>query len=49
MNVKMKAILLKRKFSSIEYMPEMVEAHGRSVKGLKEALSQFLNRYAGED
>jgi hypothetical protein len=45
MDTKMKEILLKRKFSSIEYMQEMVEAHGRAVEGLKEALSQFLDRY----
>jgi hypothetical protein len=49
MDAKMKEILLKRKFSSIEYMQEMVEAHGRAVEGLKEALSQFLDRYPDED
>jgi hypothetical protein len=30
-------------------MQEMVEAHGRAVEGLKEALSQFLDRYPDED
>ena len=49
MDAKMKEILLKRKFSSIEYMQEMVEAHGLAVEGLKEALSQFLDRYPDED
>jgi hypothetical protein len=49
MDAKMKEILLKRKFSSFEYMQEMVEAHGRAVEGLKEALSQFLDRYPDED
>jgi hypothetical protein len=49
MDAKIKEILLKRKFSSFEYMQEMVEAHGRAVEGLKEALSQFLDRYPDED
>lgn len=49
MDAKMKEILLKRKFSSIEYMQEMVEAHGLAVEGLKEALSQFLDRYSDKD
>jgi hypothetical protein len=43
MDAKIKEILLKRKFSSFEYMQEMVEAHGRAVEGLKEALAQMRN------
>lgn len=49
MDAKMKETLLKRKFSSIEYMREMVEAHGRAVEALKEGLAQFFRNYPDED
>jgi len=49
MESEIKEILLKRKFSSIEYMKEMVDAHGLAVEGLEEGLAQFFNKYPDED
>jgi hypothetical protein len=45
----LKEILLKRKFSSIEYMREMVEAHGLAVEALEEGLDQFFAKYPDEE